>query len=58
MINYRRQTKNLSFPYVQQPDPSAMIECIPGLEGPQGPKYEPILAGDYYAKALEAEIGV
>lgn len=44
--------------YRTQPDPTAMISCIPGLEGPKGPKYEPILSGDYYAKALEAEIGV
>ncbi|GAA5844650.1 hypothetical protein JCM5353_001331 [Sporobolomyces roseus] len=47
-----------SIAYFCNPDPTAMIECIPGLEGPGGPKYEPILAGNYYAKALEAEIGV
>ncbi|GAA5929269.1 isopenicillin N synthase family dioxygenase [Sporobolomyces koalae] len=47
-----------SVAYFCNPDPTALIECIPGLEGPNGPKYEPILAGDYYARALEAEIGV
>ncbi|GAA5836540.1 hypothetical protein JCM3766R1_001627 [Sporobolomyces carnicolor] len=47
-----------SVAYFCNPDPTAMISCIPGLEGPKGPKYEPILSGDYYAKALEAEIGV
>ncbi|GAA5947646.1 hypothetical protein JCM3765_001017 [Sporobolomyces pararoseus] len=47
-----------SVAYFCNPDPTARIECIPGLEGPEGPKYEPILAGDYYAQALEAEIGV
>ncbi|GAA5978491.1 hypothetical protein JCM5350_003120 [Sporobolomyces pararoseus] len=47
-----------SVAYFCNPDPAALIECIPGLEGPEGPKYEPILAGDYYAQALEAEIGV
>ncbi|GAA5872987.1 hypothetical protein JCM16303_006905 [Sporobolomyces ruberrimus] len=47
-----------SIAYFCNPDPNALIECIPGLEGLDGPKYEPILAGDYYAQALEAEIGV
>lgn len=42
-----------------QPNPDAVIECIPGLEGPDGKaKYEPVLAGEFYAKMLEAEIGV
>ncbi|GAA6005967.1 hypothetical protein JCM11491_004075 [Sporobolomyces phaffii] len=47
-----------SVAYFCNPDPTATIACIPGLEGPDGPKYPPILAGDYYAQALEAEIGV
>ncbi|GAA6060597.1 hypothetical protein JCM10212_004576 [Sporobolomyces blumeae] len=47
-----------SVAYFCNPDPTAMIECIRGLEGTCGPKYAPILAGDYYAQALEAEIGV
>ncbi|GAA5932037.1 hypothetical protein JCM1841_003602 [Sporobolomyces salmonicolor] len=47
-----------SVAYFCNPDPTAWIDCIPGLEGLDGPKYEPILAGEYYAKALEAEIEV
>ncbi|GAA5898365.1 isopenicillin N synthase family dioxygenase [Sporobolomyces salmoneus] len=47
-----------SVAYFCNPDPTATIACIPGLEGPNGPKYKPILSGDYYAQALEAEIGV
>ncbi|GAA5964892.1 hypothetical protein JCM21900_002423 [Sporobolomyces salmonicolor] len=47
-----------SVAYFCNPDPTAWIDCIPGLEGLDGPKYEPTLTGEYYAKALEAEIGV
>lgn len=42
----------------EQPNPDAVISCIPGLEGPSGKaKYAPVVAGDYYAAMLEAEIG-
>lgn len=42
----------------QQPNPDALISCIPGLEGPSGKaKYPPVVAGEYYAQMLEAEIG-
>ncbi|ORY89691.1 oxidoreductase [Leucosporidium creatinivorum] len=44
-----------SVAYFCNPNSEAIIECIPGLGEP---KYEPITAGEYYAAALEAEIGV
>ncbi|BGP17068.1 hypothetical protein JCM10213_000294 [Rhodosporidiobolus nylandii] len=48
-----------SVAYFCNPNPDALISCIPGLENPDGTsKYEPVLAGDFYAKLLEAEIGV
>ncbi|GAA5988212.1 hypothetical protein JCM10908_002114 [Rhodotorula pacifica] len=48
-----------SVAYFCNPNPDAVIECIPGLEGPDGKaKYEPVLAGEFYAQMLEAEIGV
>ncbi|GAA6021803.1 hypothetical protein JCM10207_002067 [Rhodosporidiobolus poonsookiae] len=48
-----------SVAYFCNPDPDALISCIPGLENADGTtKYEPVLAGDFYAKLLEAEIGV
>ncbi|GAA5924356.1 hypothetical protein JCM3775_005667 [Rhodotorula graminis] len=40
------------------PNPDAIISCLPGFEGPSGKaKYEPVVAGEYYAQMLEAEIG-
>ncbi|BGP00319.1 Oxidoreductase, 2OG-Fe(II) oxygenase family [Rhodotorula toruloides ATCC 204091] len=48
-----------SIAYFCNPNPDALISCIPGLEGPSGKaKYEPVVAGDFYAAMLEAEIGV
>ncbi|GAA6034566.1 hypothetical protein JCM8097_005400 [Rhodosporidiobolus ruineniae] len=48
-----------SVAYFCNPNPDATISCIPGLENEDGTtKYEPVLAGDFYAKLLEAEIGV
>ncbi|KAK0446643.1 oxidoreductase [Armillaria borealis] len=44
-----------SVAYFCNPDPEAMIECIPGLGEPL---YEKINAGEYYAEALKGEIGV
>ncbi|GAA6055794.1 hypothetical protein JCM3770_004804 [Rhodotorula araucariae] len=47
-----------SIAFFCNPNPDAVISCIPGLEGPEGkPKYEPVVAGEYYARMLEAEIG-
>ncbi|BGP40926.1 hypothetical protein JCM10450v2_004930 [Rhodotorula kratochvilovae] len=47
-----------SVAYFCNPNPDALISCIPGLEGPSGKaKYEPVVAGEYYAQMLEAEIG-
>ncbi|GAA5852979.1 hypothetical protein JCM8547_004755 [Rhodosporidiobolus lusitaniae] len=48
-----------SVAYFCNPNPDALISCIPGLENADGTtKYEPVRAGDFYAKLLEAEIGV
>ncbi|KAK0488857.1 oxidoreductase [Armillaria novae-zelandiae] len=44
-----------SVAYFCNPDPEAMIECIPGLGVPL---YQKINAGEYYAEALRGEIGV
>ncbi|KAK0218011.1 oxidoreductase [Armillaria fumosa] len=44
-----------SVAYFCNPDPEAMIECIPGLGVPL---YEEINAGEYYAEAFKGEIGV
>ncbi|KAK0467312.1 oxidoreductase [Desarmillaria tabescens] len=44
-----------SVAYFCNPDPEAMIECIPGLGESL---YEKINAGEYYAQALKGEIGV
>ena len=41
----------ISVPFFQQPNADALIECIPGCEGPDGPKYEPITSGaNWYRK--------
>ncbi|GAA5824500.1 hypothetical protein JCM11251_000449 [Rhodosporidiobolus azoricus] len=48
-----------SIAYFCNPNPNTLIKCIPGLEDPDGTsKYEPVLAKDFYAALLEAEIGV
>ncbi|GJN91265.1 hypothetical protein Rhopal_004284-T1 [Rhodotorula paludigena] len=48
-----------SVAYFCNPNPDAIIQCIPGLEGPTGkPKYEPVVAGQLYAQMLESEIPV
>ncbi|GAA5906971.1 hypothetical protein JCM6882_000015 [Rhodosporidiobolus microsporus] len=48
-----------SVAYFCNPNPDTLIKCIPGLENADGTsKYEPVLAADFYAALLEAEIGV
>jgi isopenicillin N synthase-like dioxygenase len=40
------------------PNPDALIACLPGCDGPgQQPKYAPILAADYLAQRLVATYG-
>jgi len=44
-------TWRISIPFFQQPDADAVISCIPGCEGPDGAKYEPITSGrNWYDK--------
>lgn len=58
-LHARWTTATLDCGTAEQPNPDAIIQCIPGLEGPTGkPKYEPVVAGELYAQMLESEIPV
>lgn len=44
----------ISFPFFQQPNADAVIRCIPGCEGPTGPKYGPVTSGrNWYNKNIQ-----
>jgi isopenicillin N synthase-like dioxygenase len=41
--------RRLSIPFFHQPDPEALIECLPTCQGPGNPaRYEPITSGENY----------
>ena len=45
----------ISLVHFHSPNHDAVIECIPGCEGPRGPKYEPITFADHYlGKVMKA----
>lgn len=45
----------ISLVYFHSPNHDALIECIPGCQGSEGPKYEPITFADHYlGKVMKA----
>ena len=46
-------TRRLSLVYFHQPNPDAVVECIPTCRDPQRPpKYAPVTAGDYISRKI------
>ncbi len=46
-------TRRLSLVYFHQPNPDAVVECIPTCRDPaQQPKYAPVTAGDYISRKI------
>ena len=48
--------KRISLAYFCNPDPNALIECIPGCEG-EGKKHQPVRSGDFIMKKFKASVG-
>jgi isopenicillin N synthase-like dioxygenase len=46
--------RRLSLVYFHQPNPDAIVRCIPTCAGPQQPqRYEPVSAGEYIARKID-----
>ena len=48
--------KRISLAFFCNPDPDALIDCIPGCEG-EGKKHKPVRSGDFIMKKFKASVG-
>jgi isopenicillin N synthase-like dioxygenase len=51
-------TRRISLVYFHQPNPDALVECLPTCSGKdRPPRYAPVTAGDYISRKIESHFG-
>ena len=50
-------TRRMSIPFFHNPNPDAMIECIPGCSDGEKPKYKPMLAKTHLEMKVSKALG-